>query len=238
MTKPTILVIEDDASIRQGIVDALAFAGYQTLEAATIADGLDQAQGAACDLILLDLVLPGGKGSGGVGDGLDILSEVRKTRPTLPVIVLTARGEESDRIKGLKLGADDYVVKPFSVDELLARVEAVMRRTPRRPTDLTTVSLPHGEADLNAAIVRFADGSTCALAEREVELLRYLAQNAGRPIAREELLANVWRIEPQGVDTRTIDMTVARLRDKLRAPDSIRTVRGKGYMFDGAEVQA
>ena len=109
MTKPTILVIEDDASIRQGIVDALAFAGYQTLEAATIADGLDQAQGAACDLILLDLVLPGGKGSGGVGDGLDILSEVRKTRPTLPVIVLTARGEESDRIKGLKLGADESV---------------------------------------------------------------------------------------------------------------------------------
>lgn len=238
MKQATILVIEDDASIRQGIVDALAFAAYRTIEAATVADGMVAALGAQCDLILLDLVLPGGKGSKGAGDGLDILAQVRKALPTLPVIILTARGEEADRVKGLRLGADDYVVKPFSVDELMARVEAVMRRTPQRPVDVNVIHLPGASVDLAAAMVRFEDGETSALAEREVDLLRYLAQNAGRPIARDELLANVWRIDPGGVDTRTIDMHIARLREKLRDADAIRTVRGKGYMFDGAEVGA
>jgi len=120
--KKRVLVIEDDAAIRRGLADALAFAGYDTLEAANGDDGLRMAVRTGYDLLLLDLVLPG-------KSGFEILAEVRTTRPTMPVIILTARGEEADRVKGLRLGADDYVVKPFSVKELLARIEAVLRRT-------------------------------------------------------------------------------------------------------------
>ena len=235
MESKRILVIEDDAPIRRGIVDALAFEGFQTHEAATLADGMDMALGADCDLILLDLVLPAGKAAD--GDGMSILAKVRKIRPTLPVIILTARGEDADRVKGLRLGADDYVVKPFSVDELMARVDAVLRRSPQRPSDLQRVDVPAGRVDLDAAAVRFDDGAIVSLTEREAELLRYLAQNADRPIDREELLTNVWRIDPGGVDTRTIDMHIARLREKLRddphQPRIVLTVRGKGYMFAG-----
>ena len=239
MQTKRILVIEDDAPIRRGIVDALRFEGFKTHEAATLADGMDMALGADCDLVLLDLVLPTGKEPG--GDGMSILAKVRKTRPTLPVIILTARGEESDRVNGLRLGADDYVVKPFSVSELLARVDAVLRRSPQRPTDLRQVEFPAGRVDLEAAIVQFDDGRNASLTEREAELLRYLAQNVGRPISRQELLANVWRIDPGGVDTRTIDMHVARLREKLGddrdRPSIVLTVRGKGYMFAASDFE-
>lgn len=229
MTKQRILVVEDDDAIRCGIVDALEFEGYSTLEAADGDSGLDSAAGAAYDLLLLDLVLPG-------RDGLDILREVRALRPTLPVIILTARGEESDRVKGLRLGADDYVVKPFSVKELLARVEAVLRRSPERPSDVGTIAIPDGEVDFGRREVRFDDGGRAELSDRELELLRYLARNAGRAISRDEILSHVWRINPQNiVETRTIDMHVGRLREKLRddagSPRIILTVRGKGYMF-------
>ena len=228
MGKACILVIEDDPAIRRGIVDALHFEGFETFEAGDGRTGLDRAVGVDCDLILLDLVLPG-------GDGLDILQAVRATRPTLPVIILTARGEEADRVEGLRRGADDYVVKPFSVRELLARVEAVLRRSPERPVDITTVKVPGGVADLARREVRFEDGERQELSEREVELLRYLAGNAGRAISREEILSRVWRLDPKGVETRTIDMHVARLREKLRddpaGPKVVMTVRGKGYMF-------
>lgn len=230
----TVLTIEDDAPIRRGIVDALEFAGYQVLEAARGDEGVEMAVQRQYDLLLLDLVLPG-------TDGLTILREVRKVRPTLPVIILTARGEENDRVEGLRLGADDYVVKPFSVKELLARVEAVLRRSPERPTDVVQVEIPKGTADLERREVRFQDGQRTDLSEREVELLRYLATNPGRAISREEILANVWRITPQGVSTRTIDMHVARLREKLRDdaehPQVLLTVRGKGYMFAAAATQ-
>jgi DNA-binding response OmpR family regulator len=184
------------------------------------------------DLLLLDLVLPG-------RDGLEILREVRKTRPTLPVIILSARGEEDDRVAGLKLGADDYVVKPFSVKELLARVEAVLRRSPQRPTDLNRIPVPGGHADFERREILFEDGDRTDLSERECELLRYLVSNCGRAVARDELLSNVWRISPHGLPTRTIDMHIARLREKLRddphKPQVLLTVRGKGYMFAGAE---
>src|SRR5215217_2570998 len=135
MPNQRILLIEDDPAIRQGVADALRYAGYHTLEAANVPDGLETARGADVDLILLDLVLPGAPGQG----GLDILRDVRASRPTLPVIVMTARGEENERVTGLKLGADDYVVKPFGIKELLARVEAVLRRSPQRPTDISTI---------------------------------------------------------------------------------------------------
>lgn len=230
MNRKHILVIEDDAAIRQGLVDALEFSGYAVFQAGDGPTGLDMALSVDCDLVLLDLVLPR-------GDGLDILERVRANRPTLPVIILTARGEESDRVRGLKLGADDYVVKPFSVKELLARVEAVMRRSAERPVDVAQVRLPAGLADLARREVTYRGGGRAELSEREAELLRYLACNAGRAISRDELLRCVWRLDPQGLDTRTIDMHVARLREKLRddpeQPAVLLTVRGKGYMFTG-----
>ena len=232
MPNQRILLIEDDAAIRQGVADALRYTGYHTLEAGNVPDGREAAVSADVDLILLDLVLPGAKGQG----GLDILKDVRATRPTLPVIIMTARGEESERVLGLRLGADDYVVKPFGIKELLARVEAVLRRSPQRPTDVAEVRLSNGAtADLARCEVRFADGHRVELSEKEIELLRYLATNPDRAISREELLSCVWRIDPRGAETRTIDMHVARLREKLRDdpadPRIILTVRGKGYAF-------
>jgi DNA-binding response OmpR family regulator len=233
MARRRILVIEDDPAIRRGIVDVLQFEHHETLEAADGDAGLAKALTAACDLILLDLVLPG-------RDGLDILREVRDARPTLPVIILTARGAEEDRVEGLRLGADDYVVKPFSVRELLARVEAVLRRSAERPTDVRVVPVPRGVADLARCEVRFEDGGRVELSEREAALLRYLAAHAGRVVSREEILARVWHIEPRGVHTRTIDMHVARLREKLRDdpgdPQVIRTVRNRGYMFGAPDA--
>ena len=232
MNERKILVIEDDAAIRQGIVDALDFAGYTPLEAADGNKGLVLAREATCDLILLDLVLPG-------PEGLEILKAVRAERPTLPVIIMTARGEEKDRVKGLHLGADDYVVKPFSIKELLARIEAVLRRSPERADEVSKIKVPGGVADLARREVRFRDGGREELTDREVALLRYLAANAGRAISRDEILTRVWRLDPRGIATRTIDMHMARLREKLRddpdQPAVIVTVRGTGYMFGAAQ---
>ncbi len=232
MSGKKVLVVEDDPAIRRGLVDALEFAGYAVLEAADGETGLEAAVGADCDLVLLDLVLPG-------PDGLSILREARAARPTLPVIILTARGAEDDRVEGLGLGADDYVAKPFSIKELLARVEAVLRRSPERPVDITAVDVPGGKCDFARLEVRYDDGGREELTEREAELFRYLAVNRGRAISREEILQRVWRINPYGVDTRTIDMHIARLREKLRddpaAPKVILTVRGKGYSFGEPE---
>jgi two-component system alkaline phosphatase synthesis response regulator PhoP len=231
MAKKRVLVVEDDPAVRRGIVDALRFGGFETLEAEDGDAGAETAVRARYDLLLLDLVLPG-------RDGLEVLAMVRQTRPATPVIILTARGAEADRVQGLRLGADDYVVKPFSVKELMARVEAVLRRAPERPADVEEIELPGGTVDLDRREVRFEDGARTELTEREAELLRYLAANAGRAIAREEILSRVWRMNPRGLDTRTIDMHVARLREKLRDepsdPRVILTVRGKGYMFGAA----
>ena len=228
MAGRTILVVEDDAAIRQGVTDALAFAGFGVLQAADGPTGMQLALCGEWDLMLLDLVLPG-------GDGLDILARVREHRPTQPVIILTAMGREEDRVRGLSLGADDYVVKPFSVKELLARAAAVLRRSPERPTDLHQVTFAGGLIDLERREVRYGDGQRCDLSQREIELLRYLACNAGRAISREEILRHVWRLEPTGLDTRTIDMHIARLREKLHddgsQPAVLLTVRGKGYML-------
>ena len=233
MTHPhRILVIEDDAAIRRGIVDALRFEGFQAVEAADGKAGMDLALEVDCELVLLDLVLPGKQ-------GLEILQAVRQGRPTLPVIILTALGDETDRVRGLRLGADDYVVKPFSVSELMARVQAVLRRSPQRPTDVLTAPVAGGQIDFSRREVRFADGRREDLSEREAELLRYLVMNSGRVISRDELLRGVWRLEPRGLWTRTIDMHIARLREKLgdhaSDPKLILTVRGKGYMYGTAE---
>ncbi|MBK8913888.1 MAG: response regulator transcription factor [Phycisphaerales bacterium] len=234
MIRQRILVIEDDPAIRRGVTDALRFEGYQISEAGRADTGLAAALTGDADIVLLDLVMPG-------GDGLDVLHEIRRQRPTLPVIILTARGEEADRVRGLRLGADDYVVKPFSVRELLARVTAVLRRSPERPSPLQQIAIPGGVVDLPRLEVRFDDGQRGELSEKEGELLAYLASHDGRVLSREEILTRLWRLDARGVETRTIDMHVARLREKLRddphAPRVIVTVRGRGYKFGAVALR-
>jgi two-component system, OmpR family, alkaline phosphatase synthesis response regulator PhoP len=232
MAKQTILIVEDDESIRRGMDDALHSEGYETIQAADGEGGLTAALQGGYDLLLLDLVLPG-------KDGLDILKQMRASHCTAPVIIMTARASEADRVKGLSLGADDYVVKPFSVRELLARVEAVLRRCPELPNEAEKVAFPGGHADLSRGQVHLDGTSTHKLTNIEARLLGYLAQHAGEVLSREEILARVWRINPSGQETRTVDMHIARLREKLGDNGAkakvIVTVRGRGYMFENGE---
>ena len=230
MTATTcIAVIEDEAPIRRGVVDVLRASGYDVAEAADGARGLEEASRAGVALVLLDLLLPR-------RDGLEVLSEVRKVRPTLPVIILTARGTEDDRVRGLKMGADDYVVKPFSARELLARVEAVLRRSPGRSDEARSARLGRAVIDFARREVRWSERERGELSETEAAILSYLVANRKRAVSREELLQHVWGIDTAGLETRTVDMHVARLRTKLRDPDgkqtpeAILTVRSHGYM--------
>jgi DNA-binding response OmpR family regulator len=223
VSRRKILIVEDDPAIRRVLDDALRLAGYETLVAGTFAEGLEQAR-APIDLALLDRALPG-------GDGLELLTRLRAARPALPAIVVTARGQELDRLRGLAL-ADDYVVKPFSIREVLARVEAVLRRSAARPIDLTEVAFGGGVVDLGRRVIALAGGERREISEREAEIVRYLATNR-RPISRDELLQQIWRLAPNRVRTRAVDMHVARLRDKLGSQAAIRTVRGKGYEWVG-----
>ena len=224
MDQPTILVVEDDAAVRQGIVDALTFSGYAVISEADGLAGRATALRARYQLLLLDLVMPG-------CSGFEVLEALRKERPGQPVIILSAGGEEGDRVKGLKMGADDYVVKPFSVRELLARVDAVLRRTTERPAAVEAHEVNGAKVDFARREVRFEDGTREELSEREADLLRYLVAQAGRAVPREELLRHVWGINPKNIETRTVDMHVAHLRQKLRNEASLVTVRGKGYML-------
>jgi DNA-binding response OmpR family regulator len=225
-----VLVVEDDAAIRRGLCDALRFAGYEPIEAADGKSGLDAALTRGPNLVLLDVLMPG-------LDGFQVLAELRRAQPTLPVIMLTARGEEQDRVRGLREGADDYVVKPFSATELLARVAAVLRRTPERPAETQKLCIAGRTIDLARREVCFDDGSRAALSERETQTLAYLIRSPGRAISRDELLKSVWGLDPRGMQTRTVDMTIARLRELLRDdpadPKVIVTVRAKGYMLAG-----
>ena len=228
----TILTIEDDAAIREGIVDVLQFHGYQVLQSDNGDEGLTLALNSQYDLLLLDLALP-------ERSGMSILQELRRKRSDAAVIVLTAKGSESDRVDGLRAGADDYIVKPFSVKELVARVEAVLRRIPHRKRITAMVSYLGGSVDFDRCEIRFQDGRRVALSERESALLSFLIQNVDRAISRQELLSAVWGLDPKGISTRTIDMHVARLREKLNdktdPPSIIQTVRGKGYMWAGTQ---
>jgi DNA-binding response OmpR family regulator len=167
---------------------------------------------------------------------LAVLGELRKSRPTLPVIVLTARGSEDDRVRGLRMGADDYVVKPFSARELLARVEAVLRRSPGRSDGPNGAKLGTAKLDFHRREVRWPGGERCELSETETAILTYLLAHRERTVTRDDLLANVWGIAPHGLETRAIDMHVARLRAKLKdpsgaaTPEAVVTVRARGYM--------
>lgn len=237
MSLGVICVVEDDNAIRRGLADALSYSGYTVHDAPDGAAGLELVLSTDADLVLLDIMMP-------KMDGLEVLSRLRRAKPAQPVIFLTARGEEYDRIKGLKLGADDYIVKPFSIDELTARIEAVLRRSPGRPSGQRTTTIAGREIDFERREIVLESGVRRSLTEREHEVLSFLCSNAGRAVSREELLQTVWGLDPRGTHTRTVDMTIARLRETLDDepgnPQVIKTVRGKGYMIaspgDGADA--
>ena len=226
MNRPAILVIEDDPAVRRGIVDVLEYAGYQTLEAVDGHSGMEAALKANYRLLLLDLVMPG-------PSGFDILGALKKKRPGQAVIILSARGEENDRVRGLVGGADDYVVKPFSMKELLARVDAVLRRTCERAAPADERDIPGGTADFKARVLTFKDGRREDLSKKEAQLLRYLIGACGRVVSRDEILRQLWNLDPARVETRTLDMHIMHLRTKLGDKDqrTLVTVRGKGYQF-------
>jgi DNA-binding response OmpR family regulator len=229
MNAARIVVVEDEPAIRRGVGDALRLSGYEVVEAADGQRGRDEALRRGVDLVLLDLLLP-------YLDGLQVLTEIRRIRPTLPVIILTARGSEDDRVRGLKMGADDYVLKPFSARELLARVEAVLRRSIDRPDEVQMIRLGHARIDMARREIRWSERERAELSETETALLGYLVTHKKRAVSREELLLRLWGFGPQGIETRTIDMHIARLRTKLRdpsgkeTPEAILTVRSQGYM--------
>ncbi len=235
MKKRHIVVIEDEDLIRRGIADALTAAGYTTSEASDGETGLIEARRMGVDLVLLDLLLPG-------IDGLEVLARLRETHKHLPVIILTARGSEEDRVRGLRRGADDYVVKPFSARELLARVDAVLRRSAGSPPTITALVGAESRVDFMRREVLFDDGSRSGLTEMEAGVLNHLAANLGRAVSREELLTHVWGISAESLETRAIDMHITRLRAKLAGSrgggsEWIVTVRGQGYML-GPSIRA
>jgi len=225
---PTILVAEDDNAVRQGVVDALTLSGYQVIAARDGREAMQYALERQYQLLLLDLVMPH-------HSGFEVLEALKKKRPGQPVIILSARGEEADRVKGLTLGADDYVVKPFSLRELLARVDAVLRRSTERAVSIDKYCYSNGVVDFERREVELGDsGVRQDLSEREASLMAYLVANKGRAISREEILRQVWELDPKGLTTRTIDMHVAHLRGKLGDVDQtvVQTVRGQGYRID------
>lgn len=226
MSEITILVVEDDPAVRQGIVDVLEYTGYRTLEAADGHAGMELALRANYRLLLLDLVMPG-------PSGFEILETLKRKRPGQAVIILSARGEENDRVRGLTTGADDYVVKPFSMKELLARVDAVLRRTCERTAPADCRKLPGGTVDFQKQELQFTGGRQEKLSEREADLLRYLLDAQGRVVSREEILQQVWGLDPDRTETRTIDMHIMHLRTKLGDKDQsiLQSIRGKGYRF-------
>ena len=222
---PRILIIDDEPEMVRGLEDNLRFEGYQTLSATNGADGLDLALREGPDLVLLDIMMPR-------LSGWDVLRGLRAKQRDLPVIMLTARGEEVDRVLGLELGADDYVTKPFSLRELLARVRAVLRRPGPRQR-LETFAFGDVRLHVRARQV-FRAGREVRLTRKEFELLHYLVEHPGEVITRDRLLEEVWGYE-QFPTTRTVDTHVLRLRQKLERdperPVHLLTVHGQGYRF-------
>jgi DNA-binding response OmpR family regulator len=223
--KRTVLVVEDEESITTPLAAALAREGFDTSVAATAAEALELAGSLKPDLVLLDLMLPD-------GSGLDVCRELRRTS-TVPIIVVTARGDEADRVVGLELGADDYVVKPFSARELVARMRAVLRRA-------DAPVAPAGDEPIRVGVLAVdparrtasVDGETLGLSRKEFEVLCLLAREAGRVVTRERLIEEVWDTTWFG-STKTLDVHVSALRRKLgddpSAPRFIHTVRGVGF---------
>ena len=220
-----ILIVDDEPEIVRGLEDNLRFEGYQTSTAADGREALAVAAREAPDLILLDIMMPG-------LSGWDVCRELRSQGIDVPIIMLTARGEEGDRVRGLELGADDYITKPFSLRELLARVRAVLRRPgPRHKVD----EFAFGDARVRLrGRQAFRAGREVVLTRKEFDLLVYLLEHRGEVVTRERLLDEVWGYE-RFPTTRTVDTHILRLRRKFEAdpdrPAFIPTVHGQGYRF-------
>ena len=221
-----VLVVEDEEAIREGLIDVLVFHGYDVDSAATGPEGLDKALTGRFDLILLDIMLPG-------IDGYEICDRIRAKDRYQPIIMLTAKSSDEEIIHGLKLGADDYVPKPFSVQQLVLRVEAVLRRSQVGQEQARTLSVGDVEIDTENLSGRIGD-EELAFTKREIEVLCFLAENSDRPVSRDELLARVWGYaRGLEIETRTVDIHIAKLRRKIEAdpkePQILVTVRGAGY---------
>jgi two-component system response regulator RegX3 len=220
------LIVEDEEAIREGLIDVLVFHGYATDSAATGPDGLEKALTGKFDLILLDIMLPG-------IDGYEICDRIRAEDRNQPIIMLTAKTSDEEIVQGLKLGADDYVPKPFSIQQLVLRIEAVLRRSQIGLVQARTISLRNVSIDTENLSGR--NGSEeIVFTRREIEVLAYLAQNSDRPVSREELLTKVWGYSRNlDIETRTVDIHIAKLRRKIEAdpktPENLITVRGAGY---------
>lgn len=228
-----ILIVEDEPAIREGLVDVFVYHGFEADSAADGREGLRKAETGRYDLLLLDVMLPG-------VDGFTICERIRAKDRDQPIILLTARSGDEDIVQGLRLGADDYVPKPFSVAALVLRVQAVLRRA--RPDPAPPARFRLGDAveidPPNLAGRR--GGEELAFTRREIELLCYLRAHAGRAVPREELLHRVWGYARDlAIETRTVDIHIAKLRRKIEAdpaaPCLLVTVRGAGYRLLGAE---
>ena len=226
----TVLLVEDEESITTPLTAALAREGFDATVAATAAEALELARSLEPDLVLLDLMLPD-------GSGLDVCRELRRTSK-VPIIVVTARGDEADRVVGLELGADDYVVKPFSARELVARIRAVLRRTEGAADPQEEVLRVGPLAVDSARRVASLDGEPLELSRKEFEVLQLLARESGRVVTRERLLQEVWDTAWFG-STKTLDVHVSALRRKLgddsSEPRFIHTVRGVGFRLAGGD---
>lgn len=223
-----ILVIEDEPQMLLGLRDNLELEGYEVATAADGEEGLAKAATFQPDLVLLDVMLPR-------KHGFDVCRELRARSNTTPIVMLTARSAETDKVLGLELGADDYVTKPFSITELLARVRAVLRRTGGRPSTQDVVKI--GEIEVDFKLHQAKRGKArLEFTAREFDLLRYFVQHTGQVVTREQILNEVWGYE-EFPTTRTIDNFVAKLRQKIEraphAPEHILTIHGSGYKFVG-----
>ena len=235
--KAHILVAEDDSNIRDGLVDTLESEGYKVTPAADGKQATDLFGKRTFDLAILDIMMP-------EKSGYDVCREIRAVDADMPVIMLTAKGEEIDKVVGLQLGADDYVTKPFGVHELLARIEAVLRRASRstRSTaenDVCREKFQFGKAEIDAREYRAHAGKqSFDLSDREVKLLQFFHAHPREVLSRDELLNAVWGIDYYGT-TRTLDQHIAQLRKKVEAKAAkatvINTVHGVGYRYDPGE---
>jgi DNA-binding response OmpR family regulator len=223
-----ILIVEDEPNMVSGLRDNFEYEGYQVITAGDGLEGLERALADSPDLIVLDVMMP-------KMSGLEVCKQLKSKRPSLPIIMLTARGQEVDKVVGLELGADDYVTKPFSIRELLARVKAVLRRARVVPKEQDRYSFADVQVDLRACRVT-RNGTRVDLSAKEFELLKYFICHPGDNISRERLLEDVWGYT-RFPTTRTVDAHLVHLRQKLEPnpeqPQFFLTVHGIGYKFVG-----
>src|SRR6187431_2161851 len=224
--KSKILIVEDEPAMVAGLRDNFEYEGYEVISAEDGASGLDKALSDNPDLVVLDVMMPR-------MSGLDVCKQLKAKRPSVPIIMLTARGQEIDKVVGLELGADDYVTKPFSIRELLARVRAILRRTDGTKKRLSRYRFADVELDFETYRAKKA-GEPLDMSPREFELLRYLIERKGETVSRDRLLEDVWGYESYP-STRTVDTHIAKLRAKIgdsgSEPRHILTIHGMGYKF-------